>query len=322
MLIEQLPRNVRRVLDLGTGDGRLLGLVKLAHPECAGVALDFSPPMLEKARVRFAGDGTVRVVEHDLAEPLPNLMGPFDAVVSCFAIHHLEHERKRELYDEVFGLLEPGGVFLNLEHVSSPTPRLHERFFAALGLTVGEEDPSDRLLDVETQLRWLREIGFADVDCQWKWLEMALLGGEKHEGSLGRTPEAVLVWGAKGKEVRGMAKSYEEMLDEAREETEQTDPDSVRDALKSGEDITILDVREPEEWEEWHIKGAKHLPRGLLELKAAEELPDTDARIVTHCASGGRGTLASRTLGEMGYTNVANMEGGVKAWQERGYEIE
>jgi tRNA (cmo5U34)-methyltransferase len=178
-LIEQLPRDARRVLDLGTGDGRLLGLVKNARPGCLGVALDFSPPMLEKARMRFAGDGTVRVIEHDLAEPLPDLTGPFDAVVSCFVIHHLEHERKRELYGEVFGLLKPGGVFLNLEHVSSPTLRLHERFLTALGLTVAEEDPSNRLLDVETQLRWLREIGFADVDCHWKWLEMALLGGER-----------------------------------------------------------------------------------------------------------------------------------------------
>ncbi|MDP8950850.1 MAG: rhodanese-like domain-containing protein [Actinomycetota bacterium] len=119
-----------------------------------------------------------------------------------------------------------------------------------------------------------------------------------------------------------MAKSYEEMLDEAREETEQTGPEAVRDALESGEDVIILDVREPEEWEEGHIKGAKHLPRGLLELKAADELPDTDARIITHCASGGRGALAARTLGEMGYANVANMEGGIKAWREKGYETE
>jgi rhodanese-related sulfurtransferase len=119
-----------------------------------------------------------------------------------------------------------------------------------------------------------------------------------------------------------MAKSYEEMLDEAREETEQTDPDAVREALESGEGVTVLDVREPEEWEEGHIKGAKHLPRGLLELKAADELPDTNARIITHCASGGRGALTARTLGEMGYTNVANMEGGITAWQEKGYETE
>ncbi len=112
------------------------------------------------------------------------------------------------------------------------------------------------------------------------------------------------------------------MLEEAREETEQTGPDAVRDALVSREDIIILDVREPDEWEEGHIKGAKHLPRGLLESRAADELPNTSARIFTHCASGGRGTLAARTLGEMGYTNVANMEGGITAWQEKGYEIE
>lgn len=134
---------------------------------------------LEKVCERFAGDESVRVVEHDLGKPLPDLGGTFDTVVSCFAIHHLEDQRKRELYEEVFGLLEPGGVLCNLEHVSSPTARLHERFLGALGLAPNEEDPSNRLLDVETQLRWLREIGFVDVDCHWKWLELALFGGMK-----------------------------------------------------------------------------------------------------------------------------------------------
>ena len=177
-LIEQLPENVSRVLDLGTGDGRLLGLVKLSWPEASGVALDFSPTMLDKARERFAGDGSVLIVEHDLNDPLPDL-GTFDAVISCFAIHHCEDGRKRALYGEVFNILEPGGVFCNLEHVSSPTQRLHERFREALGVAQREEDPSNRLLDVETQLRWLREIGFSDVDCHWKWLELALLGGVK-----------------------------------------------------------------------------------------------------------------------------------------------
>ena len=91
------------------------------------------------------------------------------------AIHHLEHERKRSLYGEVFDVLEPGGVFANFEHVASATHRLHLAFFAAIGEPLEHEDPSDRLLDVETQLGWLREHGFDDVDCYWKWLEMALL---------------------------------------------------------------------------------------------------------------------------------------------------
>ncbi len=139
-----------------------------------GVGVDFSELMLAAARERFADDERIELVEHDLDEPLPAL-GRFDAVVSSFAIHHLEHERKRSLYGEVFALLEPGGVFANFEHVASPTHRLHLAFFQAIGEPLEEEDPSDRLVDVETQLGWLRELGFDDVDCYWKWLEMALL---------------------------------------------------------------------------------------------------------------------------------------------------
>ena len=93
------------------------------------------------------------------------------------AIHHLEDERKRSLIGEVFELLEPGGVFANFEHVASPTQRLHEAFFAAIEEPLECEDPSDRLVDAETQLGWLSDSGFDDVDCYWKWLEMALLIG-------------------------------------------------------------------------------------------------------------------------------------------------
>jgi len=123
--------------------------------------------MLAAARERFAGDERIELVRHDLAEALPAL-GRFDAVVSSMAIHHLEHERKRSLYGEVFVLLEPGGVFANFEHVASPTRRLHLAFFAAIDELLEHEDPSDRLLDVEAQLTWLRELGYDDVDCYWK----------------------------------------------------------------------------------------------------------------------------------------------------------
>ena len=119
-----------------------------------------------------------------------------------------------------------------------------------------------------------------------------------------------------------MTKSYEDLVSEAKAETEQTDAASVHDAVGSGEDVTVLDVRESDEFEARHIPGAKPLPRGLLEYKAAEELPDKDARIIVHCALGGRGSLAAKSLKEMGYTNVANMEGGLSAWREKGYEVE
>ena len=181
VVLELVPRGVRRILDLGAGDGRLLALLRIDRPEAFGVATDLSPTMLDAARARFAGDASVQVVEHDLDAPLSVLgeAGSFDAVVSCFAIHHCSHARKRALYAEVFALLEPGGVFYSLEHVSSPTPELHAAFFAALGMTLADEDRSNQLLDVETQVGWLREIGFAQVDCFWKWRELAVFGGVK-----------------------------------------------------------------------------------------------------------------------------------------------
>jgi tRNA (cmo5U34)-methyltransferase len=178
VLLDRIPTDAGRILDLGSGDGRLLALVLDRCPRASGIVIDFSPAMLERARRRFSEDHRVAVLEHNLDRPLPDF-GPFDAVVSSFAIHHLAHERKRALYTEVFHLLEPAGVFCNLEHVGSPTQRLHAQFFAALGQDVESEDPSNKLLDVESQLGWLRAIGFDDVDCHWKWLELALLAGVK-----------------------------------------------------------------------------------------------------------------------------------------------
>jgi rhodanese-related sulfurtransferase len=96
-----------------------------------------------------------------------------------------------------------------------------------------------------------------------------------------------------------VAKGYDELVSEAKAETEQTDPETAHDAVASGEGVTVLDVREPDEFEAGHIPGAKPLPRGLLEYKAAEELPNRDARIVVHCALGGRGSLAAKSLKEM-----------------------
>jgi SAM-dependent methyltransferase len=173
-LLEILPVDPRRVLDLGCGDGRVMAMIG-----GSGIALDFSPTMLDLARARFHADD-VEVVEHNLNAPLPDL-GTFDVVVSAFAIHHCPHERKRELYAEVFAALEPGGTFANLEHVASPTEHLHNEFLELIGTKLGDDDPSNKLLDVETQLRWLREIGFVDVECFWKWREMALLAGRKPE---------------------------------------------------------------------------------------------------------------------------------------------
>jgi tRNA (cmo5U34)-methyltransferase len=175
-LLEFVPAAPKRVLDLGTGDGLVAAQILEARPDVEVVACDFSAEMLTRARDRFAGTGQVTVVEHDLDDPLPASWGTFDAVVSAFAIHHVVDARKQALYGEVFDCLEPGGVFCNLEHVASATDRLHEEFLRVID---AEEDPSNKLVAVETQLTWFRDLGFDDVDCHYKWREIALLVGSK-----------------------------------------------------------------------------------------------------------------------------------------------
>ena len=178
VLLEFIPMDVKRILDVGTGDGRLLALLRSQRPNAEGVAVDVSPAMLRAARERFRYDANVKVLQHDLEEQLPD-MGLFDAIVSSFAIHHVTDKRKKALYSEIHAALCPGGLFCNLEHVAPVSAALHRRFLEALGTTEAEEDPSNLLVRAETQLDWLREIGFRDVDCHWKWLELALLAGVK-----------------------------------------------------------------------------------------------------------------------------------------------
>lgn len=172
MLLEALPSRIERVLDLGTGDGRLLAAIRNRYPDAMAVGIDTSEPMLARAADRFDADPLVEFRTHDLVVPLPD-MGPIDVVVSGLAIHHLEDERKRELFEEIHTLLTPDGVFANLDLVTSASSRLHERFRREIGRT--QDDPTDRLADLAEQMGWLRNAGFTEVDCHFKWLELSLV---------------------------------------------------------------------------------------------------------------------------------------------------
>lgn len=175
-VVEALPEHVERVLDLGCGDGRLIGVVLAARADVReAIGLDNSLPMIELARERFSDDRRVMVEEHDLRETLPD-RGRFDVIVSGFAIHHLPHDRKRTLFREVAGFLRPGGVFANLEVVQCATPELQEEFYLRIEKPGG--DPEDVLAGVEEQLAWMRDAGLAQVDCYWRWRGLALLVGE------------------------------------------------------------------------------------------------------------------------------------------------
>jgi tRNA (cmo5U34)-methyltransferase len=194
----------RRILDVGSGDAILLGTLLESFPDAGGVAVDFSPLMLEQARQRLGKYGQrATTVEADLQISAwrDSLLCPFDIVVSGFAIHHLPDERKRAVYREIYDLLTDGGAFLNSEHVASATPRGEQLFDDAMTRHLYERrkekgeavtleqvrrdfmERPDRAANIlalaEDQCRWLREIGFRDVDCFWKYFELAIFGGIK-----------------------------------------------------------------------------------------------------------------------------------------------
>jgi SAM-dependent methyltransferase len=200
---------LRCFLDLGCGDGMLSDAILADHPQARGVLVDVSESALAAARQRLAAHkGRVEFIVADYARPdwtsPVAKTGPFGAVVSAFAAHHLPDPRKRELYREIFDLLSPDGPFINIEHVASAT-RWTESIWddymidAIFGQELKASPGKSRaevareyyaraaqnagiLAPLEVQCDWLREIGFENVDCYLKVLELALFGGQKPGG--------------------------------------------------------------------------------------------------------------------------------------------
>ncbi|MEM8923444.1 MAG: class I SAM-dependent methyltransferase [Actinomycetota bacterium] len=178
VLLECLGPKVRRILDLGAGDGRILAMTLDDRPGRTGVALDHNPHMLHAATSRFTRYPHVEIVDHDLARPLPAL-GTFDAVVSALALHHLGRERRRRLLTEIHGVLTPGGVFADLDLVRSGSEALHDRFIQYVPWDRAPDRPWDRHPSAAEREFALIDTGFHHVDCVWKWRELALVVGER-----------------------------------------------------------------------------------------------------------------------------------------------
>ncbi len=118
-----------------------------------------------------------------------------------------------------------------------------------------------------------------------------------------------------------MSPSGAEFIRKIRNQVEEVDPSVVQEHLGNG--MVLVDVRESEEWDAGHIPGAKHVPRGYLESRIEGAVKDRDQRVVLYCASGQRSALAANTLREqLGYENVASMNGGITLWKDRGYDVE
>ena len=117
-----------------------------------------------------------------------------------------------------------------------------------------------------------------------------------------------------------MAKTFEQLMSEARKEVKELSVQEVKDLLGKNGKHLLLDVREKEEFREGHLAEAVSLPRGFLEIKVETTVPDKSAPVIAYCAGGVRSLLAAKAMKEMGYKEVFSMSGGYTAWKAAGYK--
>jgi tRNA (cmo5U34)-methyltransferase len=195
LLVAVLARSCetpRWILDLGVGTGNLAGLLLRAFPDARLTGIDIVPEFLEIAQRRLVEfRDRVELVEADVVGyEIPDGV---DVVVTAFVLHHTEDVTKRHLYEQVYSSLSVGGCMANADFVNSASPVL-SRVFDELrvaymrdsGLTEErirvehfEHRKLERPTPMEVQLEWLRSIGFADVECFWKYLNLAIFGGRR-----------------------------------------------------------------------------------------------------------------------------------------------
>ena len=200
----ELP--VESFLDLGCGDGILGAAILGEYPAARGVLADFSLPMLEQARQQlreYADQLVFENIDYGNRDWVNRMQAyrPFDAVVSGYSIHHQPDARKREIYEEIFTLLSPGGWFVNIEHVASAAQLnidLFENHYVTARYAIEKQNGGTRtfeelageyknrpdkaaniLAPVELQCDWLREIGFEEADCYFRIYELAVFAGRR-----------------------------------------------------------------------------------------------------------------------------------------------
>jgi len=114
--------------------------------------------------------------------------------------------------------------------------------------------------------------------------------------------------------------TYRELLQQTRSEISEIDASHARHRIESGEPV-VVDVREQDEWDEGHIPGAVHVPRGHLESRIERLAPDTSRPVVVYCSAGNRSAFAAKTLAELGYEDVVSLAGGFTDWKRNGFPV-
>ena len=186
-LLSFKPEDNLSVLDLGCGTGVLSYLILKSYPSARVVAIDLAEKMLQvcAANLRSYKD---RLTLRQGNFGADDLGSGYDLVISGLAIHHLDDNGKRKLYHRIFHALNPGGTFLNREIVLGATPHLSEKYHELWRQFIksnGEDEgkwfntylTEDKPATVEDQLQWLKEAGFVDTGCHWRYFNYAIFGG-------------------------------------------------------------------------------------------------------------------------------------------------
>lgn len=118
------------------------------------------------------------------------------------------------------------------------------------------------------------------------------------------------------------ASRFLKLVQEAKQDIEETDVIAVKERLDKGEQLLLLDVREESEWERGHIPGAIHLGKGIIERDIERLIPDTKQEIILYCGGGFRSAIAAQNLKKMGYERPVSMDGGIRGWREAGLSLE
>ncbi|MEH2309447.1 class I SAM-dependent methyltransferase [Nostoc sp.] len=178
-----------KVLDLGAGTGLYSGMVQSVFPNAEFTLLDLAPEMLEKAKLRFSKMGkSPKILIGDYIET--DLGDSYDLIISALSIHHLSDFDKELLYQRIYDVLNPGGIFVNADQVIGKTPDLEELYrqqwldsIHAKGISKEDFKAAqkrmeyDRMATLEIQLHWLEAAGFQNVDCWYKNFSFAVFGG-------------------------------------------------------------------------------------------------------------------------------------------------
>jgi tRNA (cmo5U34)-methyltransferase len=192
-----IPEDAKCIVDLGAGSGLFSAMVHAARPQAKLHMIDFSANMLALAKERLGESPKLHYTLADYSTAA--LPTGCDAIVSALSIHHLEDDRKQALLPNIFAALRPGGIFLNADHIAGPTLALEQQYqqrwlanVRAEGATEQQVADSlyrqteDRRASVEAQLSWLKQAGFADVDCWFKDNSFAVLTATRPESASSR----------------------------------------------------------------------------------------------------------------------------------------